>query len=605
MEEPPSKTAKRHLGAIHTLLKRYWKSALEIRRHLKITEEAFHLLLAGTVGIIGGGSALLYYYGNDLVKYIALRATGDVAEVAKTLGPVHLILTPTIGGLVAGLALLLVRRVSWKKTSTNLLEVVVAGDGRLPFRAGFLKTVSSIISISTGASIGREGSIIQLSSTLASKWGQLANWHPYRLRLLVACGAASGMAAAYNAPVAGAVFAAQIVLGSFSMNLFAPIVFSSVISCIVLRGFFGIEQLYHVPDFDFTELGQLPWFLLLGIVSGALGAVFLKLLKLSEAMFERTRWPIYIRMSVAGLCVGLIALAFPSVWGNGYTANNQILSQSPELGFLFGLFAAKLVATLITVGAGTVGGVFTPTLLLGAAAGSAFGTTLHQLGFAEALPTGTFAMVGMGSVLAATTHSPLLAMIMLLEMSLNYSAMPPLMLSCAVATLVGRRLHAESVYTESLRRKNLEIEFESKKLGEATKRKVGDIMHAPVPPMLHNTTFPEIAQRFLTSSHNFLPVVDSDERLVGVVALQDLKEHLSAGIELNSVIAYDIMRPVPVALTPNQTLVDALPAALSTDLRYLPVVNDKRDNRLVGALVKAEILGFLSEAIAGGHTHET
>src|SRR5204862_383180 len=151
---------------------------------------------------------------------------------------------------------------------------------------GVVKFLSLLVTIGTGGSIGRAGGIVQLSSTLASKWGQLADWPPYRLRLLVACGAASGIAAAYNAPVAGSVFAAQIVLGNFSMNLFAPLVFASVVATMVSRSFFGIQSWYNVPPFDFTHVNQLPWFVLLGILSGALGALFLKLLRQSADLFD-------------------------------------------------------------------------------------------------------------------------------------------------------------------------------------------------------------------------------------------------------------------------------------------------------------------------------
>src|SRR5690606_34842359 len=183
---------------------------------------------------------------------------------------------PALGGLAAGVILYWGLRLVGKQGSTNFLEVVVAGDGRLPFRSAVVRALSSLMSIVSGASIGREGAITQLTAMLASKCGQLAKWQPYRLRLLVACGAASGLAAAYNAPVAGAVFAAQIVLGNFSMNLFAPVVFSSVIASIISRNFFEIQP-YQVPAFTFTKVTELPWFLLLGIFCGILGAGFLKM----------------------------------------------------------------------------------------------------------------------------------------------------------------------------------------------------------------------------------------------------------------------------------------------------------------------------------------
>jgi CIC family chloride channel protein len=204
----------------------------------------------------------------------------------------------------------------------------------------------------------------------------------------------------------------------------------------------------------------------------------------------------------------------------------------------------------------------------------------------------------MGSVLAATTHSPLLAMIMVFEISLNYTLMPPLMVACAVATLVARRFHPDSVYTEPLRRKGLEVEGESLRLGAATQQTVGDLMREPIPPLKQTATFRAIADRFLTSPNNFLPVVDEKQQLVGIVALQDLKEYLNAGQELNGVIAFDVMRPPPACLTPSQKLLDALPVLLASEQRNIPVVNTQKERRLVGALVRGEALGLLSEAIA-------
>jgi CIC family chloride channel protein len=598
------KTIERFLAVVRASIKQNWQRALKIREHLRYREEVFHLVMAGSVGIIGGLANLVFYFCIESVKRFAfrfaLRDPGDLVEVAELLDWWQRLLVPTLGGLAAGLVLYWGLRIIKQQGSTNLLEVVVAGDGRLRFRQALVKSVSSLLSIGTGASIGREGSITQITAALASKLGQLAKWQPYRLRLLVACGASAGISAAYNAPIAGAVFAAQIVLGNFSMNLFAPLIVSSVVAAIVSRTFFGIEPWYKVPAYEFTQLSQLPWFLLLGILSGALGAMFLKMLRQGENMINRLPVPVHLRLAFGGLIVGAIAVGYPEVWGNGYSATNHILHHNFGLQFLLGLFLAKMIATVVTVGCGTVGGVFTPTLFLGAALGSAFGMVLHKASWAVSLPTGAFALVGMGSVLAATVHSPLLAMIMVFEISLNYSFMPPLMLACAVATLVARQLHPDSIYTEPLRLKGLEADRESAHMGAATQQTVGDLMREPVPPIRENTPMPEIAERFLTSTYNFIPVVDADQRLVGMVALQDLKEHLNAGEELTSVIAYDVMRPPPPVLTPNRLLLDALPVLLASEQRNIPVVNSFKEQRLVGAVVRAEALGLLSEAIAAG-----
>src|SRR5216684_3535747 len=249
-------------------VRKHWKKALAIREKIRFSEEAFHLILAGGVGVIGGLVNIFFYYATESVKLFFLRNPGDPGEVAEMLEWWQRIVIPALGGLGAGLVLYWGLRLVGQQGSSNLLEVVVAGDGRLPLRSALIKFVSSLITIGSGGSIGREGGITQLAATIASKWGQLVKWHPYRLRLLVGCGAASGIAGAYNAPISGAVFAALIVLGNFSMNLFAPLVCSSVVATVVSRSFFGIRPLYRVPAavFDFTSVTQLPWFVCLGLL---------------------------------------------------------------------------------------------------------------------------------------------------------------------------------------------------------------------------------------------------------------------------------------------------------------------------------------------------
>src|SRR5206468_204323 len=219
--------------------------------------------LAGCVGVIGGLVNVFFFRATESVKLLFLRSRGDPGEVAEIMEHWQRVVTPGLGGLCAGLVLYWGLRLVGPQGSSNLLEVVVAGDGRLPFRSGVIKFISSMITIGSGGSIGREGGITQLTATIASKWGQVLKWHPYRLRLLVGCGAASGIAAAYNAPISGAVFAALIVQGNFSLILFAPLVFASVVAAMVSRSFFGIRPWYTVPAFEFTRVTQLPWFILL------------------------------------------------------------------------------------------------------------------------------------------------------------------------------------------------------------------------------------------------------------------------------------------------------------------------------------------------------
>ncbi len=319
--------------------------------------------------------------------------------------------------------------------------------------------------------------------------------------------------------------------------------------------------------------------------------------------FERTKAPIYLRLMLGGLIVGIITLIYPGVWGNGQEITNRILQEQfikepAPLLFVTTLLLAKMFATATTVGSGAVGGVFTPTLFLGASLGAGFGLALQQLGTGKGLPLSTFAVVGMGAMLAATTRSPLLAMIMVLEISLDYSLMPPLMLACVVSVLVARRVHDESIYTEPLRSKGLSVSREIIHVGAATASTVGDLMVAPVTPVRDTSPLAEIADRFLTLPNNFLPVVDREERLIGLVSLHELKEYLTTGRELSGVIAFDVMQPARLYVTPDQRLLDVLPLVLASEQRKIPVVNTVDERRLIGALGRTEVLQLFSEAIA-------
>lgn len=588
----------RLIGRAREFFRRHWRAAFQLRKRVVLSEEALHLVIASVVGLLGGLVNLAFFHAIELSKMIFLHRLGDPVEVAEELPHWERLSIPILGGLVAGAVLHWGLRLAGRQGTTNLLEAVVAGDGRLPMRSGLVKALSSLVSIGTGASIGREGGITQLAATLASKLGQLAHWPPYRLRLLVGCGAASGISAAYNAPIAGALFAATIVLDNISMAMFAPLVLSSAVAAVVSRSFFGIAPWYQVPAYEFANPGQLPWFVFLGILCGIMGAVFLKMIRFAKHRFAAVRVPIYVKMAIGGLAVGLLAIEYPGVWGNGYVVTNRILHNELSLQILAGLFLAKLIATVFTVGSGTVGGVFTPTLFLGASLGGLFGAGLHALDTVTELPTSAFSLVGMASVLAATTRSPFLAMIMVFEISLDYSLMPPLMLGCVVAIVMANRFEKSSIYTEPLRERGIATTGGANRLGLATAQRVGDVMIAPVPPVAENTVLPDLAKRFLTSANNFIPVIDGDRRLVGVVALQDLKEYLGAGAELRAVIASDVMRPPPPVVTPDQRLVDVLNLALASQQQNIPVVSTLKGMRLLGALSRTHVLGLFAETIA-------
>ena len=334
------------------------------------------------------------------------------------------------------------------------MEAVVVGDGNLSVQASLVKSVSASASSASGASIGREGPLVRaLVPGRLRRLRRILGFSLARKRQLVACGAAAGIASAYNAPIAGAFFVAEIVLGSLAMEAFGPLVIASVISTLTTRAFYGSEALYAAPVFSMRSNLELGPYLALGLACGLAAPAYLGLLRSGEKAFAILRLPVWLRLATGGLIVGGLAWHFPEVAGNGR-------------GLVFGLFhnpgtwqaialilACKLMATTATFGSGAVGGVFTPTLFTGAAFGYLFGIGTTSLFPAWGLDAGAFGLVGMGAFLAATTGAPVMAIIMLFELTLNYQILMPVMLAGVVGYYTCRSLYPKSLYSEALNRK--------------------------------------------------------------------------------------------------------------------------------------------------------
>lgn len=573
-----------------------WRSLVSAGLSWRPNEEALSLLVAMGIGIVGGIVNLLFSFVLQAFHWLIWRDAENLVQAAESASVWVRAISPMVGALVAGLTLWYFRRKGVGIRTENILEVVASGDGRLSLRRSLYSGVSSMVSLVSGASLGKEGAITNLSSALASAFGQARNWPPFRLRLMVACGAAAGMAAAYNAPIAGAVFAAQVILGNFAMTSFAPLVVASVSATVTSRIYLGVGPIFEPPEFELSQILALPSFVVLGVICGLVGAVFLRGLTWGRYAFRKLGWPAYATLPVGGAVVGLISIYVPEVWGNGDVLVNQTLSPiSSALSWLLILMVVKMIATIVTVSSGAVGGVFTPTLLVGALVGSIFGQLLHMLGLYAELPNYAFALIGMGGMLAAMTHSVLLAIIMVFEISLNYSAMPAIMLCAAVATLVSRRFHVESMYTLPLKRLNLSTRREVTRVGAAMERTVGDIMEGARPTLVTNTSYSQIVRYFLTRSAHEIWIVDPEGRLVGEVRLQDLKQWLNLGDTLEFVIAEEIMREAPMALTPDDRLPLVLSKLIESENSYIPVVNNTYERRLLGGVNRKRALSIFYE----------
>ncbi len=540
---------------------------------------------AALVGISGALCSVAFREGVRLLERLFTGQSRSLVSGAAHLAWWHRAIVPLIGAVLAGLVLHLARRRLATARVVDYMEAVLVGDGRIGFRATLVNAFSSLLTIASGGSIGREGAMVQLAAMMGSRLGLLAGAPIPRLRLMVACGGAAGIAAAYNAPISGAVFVAEIILGSLAMESFGPLVVASVTSSATILHILGYGPVYDVPPVHFGSNYELIFYLVLGVILGHLAPPFLSLLDLARAAFARLRLPLYWQLGAGGLIVGAISIFVPEVWGNGYSVVGTILRGQLAGLMLLAVLAAKVVATSATVGSRAVGGVFTPTLFIGCAVGALYGGLLHQ-----ALPSFTsvpaaYALVGMGGLLAATTHAPLTSIIMLFEMTADYEIVLPLMLACVVAHFTAKVYRrGESIYHASLSHASGDGAVDDWRLRtiQPLVKPVAAVTSADTRLQELLGTLPPrpVSRVYVTEGSQLLAWLDPREVLNGLE-----QRRLAPDATVGS-----IAHPVTFALTPEMSLSAALEGFLRERTATLPVTSDQWRNALLGEVSRADLL---------------
>ncbi|TKC90283.1 ClcB-like voltage-gated chloride channel protein [Trinickia terrae] len=537
------------------------------------------------VGVLGAFATIAFRQGIDFFQWLFTGKTGSFVRMARELPWTVRFWLPAAGGLLAGGALVMARRSAGKNANSDYMEAIAIGEGVVPVGQSLWRSVSSLFTIGFGGSIGREGSMVQLAALAASAVGRAVHFDPARLRLLVACGAAAGITSAYSAPIAGAFFVTEIVLGSIAMESFGPIVVSSVVANITMREFTGYKPPYEMPEFPAITGVEVLLFVALGLLCGAAAPQFLHLLDAARKQFRRLPVPLPVRLAAGGLVVGVISVWVPEVWGNGYSVVNHILHSPWTWTALVTVLAFKVIATAATVGSGAVGGVFTPTLFVGAVVGSLFGLAAHAI-----WPHGTsaayaYAMVGMGAFLAGATQAPLMAILMIFEMTLSYQVVLPLMLSCVVAYFAARAIGKTSMYEITLRR--LEDEQERLRLRTLLLRELVQPAETVVPL---TASVDEMTRIFLEYPVKYLYVTDDNGCFRGVVALKDITSDLLEKRDTSTRTAADYLQQQFDVLTPDMPIGVALQHFMAFQGERLPVIESAAVPKLVGAVYKTALL---------------
>ncbi len=560
-----------------------------IQERLQPTEWQITLLWAALAGFLGAQGSIMFSALTENIYDLFGAGRPGVVDAMRNLPWWGCLLVPTLGGACAGAVLYFGNRLIRGQVSTDYMEAIAIGNGRIPVRASLIKCAAALFSIGSGGSIGREGPMVQLSAVLASFMGRWRQFTPPKLRLIVACGAAAGIASAYNAPIGGSFFVAEIILGTIAMESLGPLAVSAVVATLTIRVFTAAHVLYTVPVFQLNSPWEMLPYVVLGLLAGALAPAFLHSLQQAEQFFRALRLPVVARLALGGLAVGAIAIRVPEVAGNGYSVVVDILNGALVWKTLLGIFACKWLATMSSFGSGAPGGVFTPSLFMGAGAGFLFGTGMHQIWPVAAQDPRAFALVGMGAFLSAASHAPVMAVIMLFEMTLSYDIILPLMLCSVIAYYTAKSLEGTSLYSEAIKRKSATVP-------EATgfdNSRVADLMRGKPPFVLAAARFEEIARLFLSLRVNNLYVTDENERFIGVVSLHDIKPYLGEPDLANLVIARDILREDFPRVAPDQPLPEALAGFMGVVAERLPVV--ERSGRLCGSLAKGDLLLALME----------
>jgi len=540
---------------------------------------------SAVVGLGAGLSAILFRWLTLFFNDIFFVAGENTLSF---LGRYYVIFVPAAGGLVAGC---LIHFLSPKARGFGLPEVIEAvtlNKGRISPLYSLVKAITASICIGTGGSVGIVGPIVQMGSGLGSYLGQKMRLADEKVRVLVACGAAGGLATTFNAPIAGVFFAMEGILRAFAGRSFAMVVIASVVAAEIGRLYFGNFPAFQVLPHALESPWELAFYGVLGVTTGLIGTLFTTVLYGTEDLFNKLRVPPYVKPALGGLGVGFLGLATPQVFGVGFeTIELTLLGQIGPL-LLLGLLATKLIATSLSLGSGGSGGVFAPILFLGAVLGGSFGHLAHHLAPSLTGLSGAYALVGMAGLIAGTAKSPMTAVLLIFEMTRDYRLILPLMFTAVVSYLLASHINGDSIYTQKLARRGVKLDTEPDPNILGMTRAANAM--TPVSELRiikPETSFDQLAELFQqTHSHGFA-VVDNAGLFVGIVALSDLEGAMAKGQTSGTV--GDITTSELVTAQADESLEELVQKMGQHDVSRIPVIG-RKPTELLGMVHRADVI---------------
>jgi CIC family chloride channel protein len=570
------------------------RRVVNLASHPYLHEGTSLVVISVAVGLATALSCVLFL---SILKWITWLSFESWQPALHPIGPYLTFLPPALGGLVLGFGIYRIAREARTFDVSDVMEAIALKGGRISGFVSAMRGLSVTVTLGSGGSGGQIGPVVQLGAGVGSTIGQFLKMSDQRVVTLAACGAAGGVAATLNAPIAGAMFALEILVGHFTAD-FSLIILSSVTAAIVSRSILGNFPAFLVPAYDLVSAKEMLLYALLGILAGLAAVAFVRILYLCEDLFGRLRLREVSKPALGGLCVGLLGLAMPGIYGTGMQVVEDGLNGRMALSLLVLLFFAKLIATPLTLGSGGSGGVFAPSLFLGAMLGGAFGHVVNTLFPAFTAKPGAYALVGMGALFGGAAQAPITAIIILFEMTGDYRIILPIMVTTGMSVIVYKVFNEETIYSLKLARRGIKFR---------AGRDVDVMAAVPVREALthrllwvpEEMTVEGFLQRSAEEQHEWFPVLNQSEELIGVVTAQDVQKALSNG-DLQAT-AGELATKDLVTVTPDHTLQDVLVRFHVRDLGHLPVVDPDNPKKLIGIISRLHVIRAYNRALVDKH----
>ncbi len=558
------------------------------------------MALGMAVGVLGGYGAVGFRWLIGFVREFCYGPGEDFLALLSGQTWYYRLWVPLAGGLVVGPLIYFLAREAKGHGVPEVIEAVSLRGGFINKRLVAANSLASAVSIAVGASVGQIGPTVHIGSGLGSLVGQILRLSANRMRVLVGCGAAAGIAATFNAPLAGMMFALELILGEFAVSSFSPIVLSAVMATAVCRFHMGDFPAFVVPTYEMVSAWEFAFYGVLGILAGVVSVAFAATLYKLEDLAKSWRFPEYLQTPLTGLLLGVLGLMFPTVLGMGFEGINLALNNQLAWWLLLAALAVKILATSLSLAGGFSGGLFAPSLFMGSMLGGAFGHMVHAVFPQVTAGPGAYAVVGMAAVVAGTSHGPLSAFLILFEMTGGYKIILPLMIGCVAATLVARQIKTESIYTLKLVRRGVDIHA-GKEMNILRSMTVAQAMRNNVESVPQDMTLGRFNDKLTHSKHASFPVVNQQNELAGIVSHADYADYFLDPNLWDVVVMQDIATEKVVTVTPADTLEDALKKISAKDYATLPVVAGDGDRRLVGILSHRDIISAYSRKLRKTH----